>query len=828
MLKAYKKDVRFGDGSVVSLETGVVGLLTDAGVIAKYGKTTVFCCVVSKKEESSTVDYFPLSVNYIEKQYAGGKIPGGFFKREGKQSDREILISRLIDRPIRPTFPDGYFVETSIVCILLSYEPGMDPDIPALIGSAAAVAVAGLPVTGIVAGCKVGMINNELVLNPNNDQLKTSDLDLVVAGTKSAILMVEAQINKLSEETVLKAISFAHEMFKPAIKDIEDFAKEVGKTPVMQYSPTDRTKLIAKMSKIVEDKLTVAYNIADKKTRTAKVSEAFKLAKEYFSQSDDCCDMDSCCNPKGCCDSPCGSESNDEYLVTQSGISRAPTDIDIKLAFSKIEESIVRDKILNKSARIDGRDLDEIRQLDTRIDLLPIVHGSALFTRGETQSLGIVTLGGSDSEQQADSLSDPTQSERFMLHYNFPAFSVCETTPPRAPSRRDIGHGRLAYRALRPMIPSKEECPYTIRIVSEIMSSNGSTSMATVCSGSLALMAAGVPISEHVAGIAMGLVKEEENYKILTDIMGDEDHLGDMDFKVAGTKDGITALQMDIKIDGITLEIMEHALEKARKARLKILDTMNATISTPRTSFGESAPQMAHINIPQSKISELIGKGGANIKAICEKSGAKIDIADNGKVSIFAIGSESMRIAKEMVSSVTFELEYGATLDVTVKSIMPFGAIVELENGKSGLIHISEISEEHIETIEGILTEGQVVKVKYLGVDDKRRMKFSIRALNDAPTVKPEGRQHSALIPDRIERSERKEERSRGGRDDRRRGGDRSRDDRGDRRDRRDDRGDRNDRQSRGKRDSFNKKGRGRLDTSFNEKPKRKKRFFFF
>ena len=742
MFKTFTQDVNIGN-SVITLETGFMANQADGSVLAKCGGTSVLCVVCTAKEDSPDVDFFPLTVNYIEKAYACGKIPGGFFKREGKQSEREILISRLIDRPIRPIFVDGYYRNTQIICTLLSYDGKTEPDMVALVGASAAVAVAGLPTQGVISGCRVAYINGQYMLNPTNEELKNSKLDLVVAGTTNAVLMVESEAQILTEEEMLGAIEVGQEAINSSVEQIKEFVKKVNKTPSVEFFPRNRDKLYEKIKELAGANVVEAFKIQDKHQRHKILDEIYKsISEELMMAQDFCCFEDcNCCEGKcsGKCDENCeckkeGCECEScscqyEPLVYQNGEPVDMNEVDIKLMYEKLQENVVRGQIMNDKIRIDGRKLDQVREIDVRVGVLPIVHGSAVFSRGLTQVMAVATLGTSQDEQQSDSLTDSNSSQRFMLHYNFPGYSAGEATAPKAPGRRELGHGNLARRALNPVIPSKEEFPYSIRVVGEVLSSDGSTSQATVCSSCLALMDMGVPLKAPVAGVAMGLIKEGDNYEVLTDIMADEDHLGDMDFKVAGPLEGITALQMDIKTFGITTEIMKNALAQAKKAREYIMSKMLAVMPAPRNTMATQAPKIYNMSIPENKISDLIGKGGANIKKICEISNSKVDVSQNGEVSIFANTQEELIIAKEMVESSIGMIEFGRIFDAIVKSVMPFGAIVDVGYNRSGLVHVSELSEESIEP-SMVVKEGQNVKVKFIGTDERGRFKFSLKAVN--------------------------------------------------------------------------------------------------
>ena len=782
MFKTFTQNVNFGD-KIITLETGFLANQADGSVLAKCGNTSVLCVVCTAKEDSPDVDFFPLTVNYIEKAYACGKIPGGFFKREGKQSEREILISRLIDRPLRPIFVDGYYRNTQIVCTLLSYDGKNEPDIVAMVGASAAVALAGLPTQGIVSGCRIGYVDGKYIINPTIEEAKDSKLDIVVAGTTDAVLMVESEAQILTEDEMLGAIEVAQGAINQSVEQIKAFVKNVGKEPSVVFIPRDRTKLYEKMCALVKDEVVEAFKIKDKKTRHQTLDDIYSKVKDelYCLEIGDCgCECDCCndckcesdeeckcdCNDCSCgkdCEKECDGEcetpcceilGESEPLVFQGGEPAEMNDVDIKLSYEKLQEEVVRGQILRDKVRIDGRQLDEIRPIDVRVGVLPLVHGSAVFSRGLTQSLAVATLGTADDEQLSDSLTDTKTSQRFMLHYNFPGYSAGEATPPKAPGRRELGHGNLARRALSPVIPSKEEFPYTIRVVSEITSSDGSTSQATVCSCCMAMMDMGVPLKAPVAGVAMGLIKEDCGYAVLTDIMADEDHLGDMDFKVAGTKDGITALQMDIKTFGITLEIMKDALAQAKKARLYIMSKMQSALEAPRETLNANAPKVFHLSIKKEQIPDIIGKGGANIKKICDVSKAKIDISQEGEITIFANSDNELNIAREMINAYLGKIEFGKIFDATVKSVLSFGVIVDIGYDRTGLVHITELADMEIEP-SAFVTEGQQVKVKYIGDDEKGRAKFSMKAV-DQDTGEDKGYIYEEnIMKDCVKKSER-------------------------------------------------------------------------
>ena len=739
MFKTFTQDVNIGD-SVITLETGFMANQADGSVLAKCGGTSVLCVVCSAKEDSPDVDFFPLTVNYIEKAYACGKIPGGFFKREGKQSEREILISRLIDRPIRPIFVDGYYRNTQIICTLLSYDGKTEPDMVALVGASAAVAVAGLPTQGIVSGCRVAYIDGKYVLNPTNKELQNSKLDLVVAGTTNAVLMVESEAQILSEDEMLGAIEAGQEAINSSVKQIATFVKKVNKKPAVEFFPRNREVLYKKIKELAKDNVVEAFKIQDKQKRHAVLDEIFSSVKEEILLCQECCciDNDDCCECEKTSMTKKITKKNKESievcpdaLVYQNNEPVDVNEVDIKLMYERLEEEVVRGQIMKDKVRIDGRKLDQVREIDVRVGILPVVHGSAVFSRGLTQVMAVATMGTTQDEQQSDSLTDNNPSQRFMLHYNFPGYSAGEATAPKSPGRRELGHGNLARRALNPVIPSREEFPYSIRVVGEVLSSDGSTSQATVCSSCLALMDMGVPLKAPVAGVAMGLIKEGDKYEVLTDIMADEDHLGDMDFKVAGPLEGITALQMDIKTFGITIEIMRNALAQAKKAREHIMSKMMAVLPEPRSETNTNAPKVFNMSIPEKKISDVIGKGGANIKKICEVSKAKVDISQDGKITIFASDGEKLAIAKEMVEASIGEIEFGRIFDAVVKSVMAFGAIVDVGYDRTGLVHISELSNENIEP-SMVVKEGQMVKVKFIGTDERGRFKFSLKAVDQS------------------------------------------------------------------------------------------------
>jgi polyribonucleotide nucleotidyltransferase len=663
--------------------------------------TVVLVTVVAKNEVKPGQDFFPLTVDYQEKTYAAGRIPGGFFKREGKPTEKETLTSRLIDRPIRPLFPDGFFNEVQVIATVVSANPEVDSDIPALIGASAALALSGLPFNGPLGAARVGYVDGQYVLNPTQAELKLSKLDLVVAGTETAVLMVESEADQLPEDVMLGAVDFGHDQMQAAIDAINDLADEAGNDPWEWTAPETPTALTEQMNTLCGDDLNQAYSIKQKQARQAAVDVVRNRVFEAMLNAD----MD----------------------TTQANV--------IKDLFHAMEAKVVRSRILSGEPRIDGRDTRTVRPITIRTGVLPRTHGSALLTRGETQALVVTTLGTSRDEQTIEALTGG-YSDHFMLHYNMPPFATGETGRVGSPKRREIGHGRLAKRALVACLPSKEEFGYAVRVVSEITESNGSSSMASVCGGSLALMDAGVPMKAHVAGIAMGLIKEGNRFAVLTDILGDEDHLGDMDFKVAGTRSGVNALQMDIKITGITKEIMQVALTQAREARLHILDIMEQAEAAPH-EMSQYAPRIITMKINPEKIRDVIGKGGATIRALTEETGTQIDIGEDGTVKIACTSTESGEAAKKRIEDITAEVEVGRTYEGTVLKILDFGAIVNVLPGKDGLLHISQIAHERVNTVSDHLKEGQAVRVKVLEADDKGRMRLSMKALAEPPAPAP-------------------------------------------------------------------------------------------
>ena len=693
-MTAIKKSFKFGNHNV-TIETGEIARQASGAVMVDMDGTVVMCTAVAVKSGEPR-DFFPLTVNYQERSYAAGKIPGSFFKREGRPSEKETLTSRLIDRPIRPLFPKGYTNEVQVIATVMSLNAEIDPDIAALIGTSAALAISGAPFAGPVGACRVGYKDGEYILNPTFAELKESQLDLVVAGTDEAVLMVESEADQLSEEVMLNAVMFGHDAFQVVINAIKELAVEVG-TPAMEWTPpVVNEDLIKQVTDTVTTDLTTAYQISEKLERYAAVDKVRDAAVDK--------------------------------LVSDDGFSKD----DVKGAFYKVEKSIVRGRIISGEKRIDGRNVDDVRPITVRTGILPRTHGSALFTRGETQAVVVTTLGTSRDAQKIDAL-EGQQIDNFMLHYNFPPFSVGEAGRVGTPGRREIGHGRLAKRGVLACMPTTDEFPYSIRVVSEITESNGSSSMASVCGTSLALMDAGVPVKSPIAGIAMGLVKEGESYAVLSDILGDEDHLGDMDFKVAGTVNGVNALQMDIKITGITKDIMEKALEQAKAGRLFILGEMNKVISEASTEMSHYAPRYLKMKINPEKIRDVIGKGGAVIKSITEETGVTIDIDDDGNVKIASSDFDAAEAAKIRIEQITAEAEVGKIYEGEVIKIMDFGAFVRILPGKEGLVHISQICEERVEKVSDKLSEGEKIKVKVLEIDRQGRIRLSMKEVNETP-----------------------------------------------------------------------------------------------
>ena len=689
-MNVVKKTFQYGDHEV-TLETGRIARQASGSVMVTMGSTSVLCTVVAEQKARAGQAFFPLSVHYIEKTYSVGKIPGGFFKREARPSEKETLTSRLIDRPIRPLFEDGFMNEVQVICTVMSADKDTDPDIPAMIGTSAALALSGCPFNGPIGGARVGFTEADgYILNPGYAVLAGSQLDMVVAGTKDAVLMVESEAKELTEDQMLGAVLYAHQEMQTVINAINELVSEAGKPRWDWQAPEADAELVAAVEAAASGPLGDAYRITEKAERYERVGQV-----------------------------------KDE-VVAQLAAEGGPAEDDIKDIFKSLEKRIVRGRILAGEPRIDGRDNRTVRAIACEVDILPKAHGSALFTRGETQAIGAVTLGSTRDAQIIDAL-EGERRDPFMLHYNFPPYSVGEAGRIGATGRREIGHGRLARRGLAAVLPNEEQFPYTVRVVSEITESNGSSSMASVCVGSLSLMAAGVPLSAPVAGIAMGLVKEGNQFAVLTDILGDEDHLGDMDFKVAGTAKGVTALQMDIKIEGINEEIMERALEQALEARLHILGQMNTVLDAPREITSENAPSMTTLKVDQDKIRDIIGKGGATIRQITEESGATVDIDDDGTVKVFGQNAAARDAAIEMIQAITAEAEVGEIYTGKVARIVDFGAFVTILPGKDGLVHISQIADERVENVSDYLSEGQEVQVKVLDVDQRGRIKLSMR-----------------------------------------------------------------------------------------------------
>ncbi|MCC7547836.1 MAG: polyribonucleotide nucleotidyltransferase [Burkholderiales bacterium] len=694
-LTPVKKSISYGRHTL-TIETGEIARQAHGAVMVSLDDTCVLVTVVGRKEVKPGQDFFPLTVDYMERTYAAGRIPGGFFKREGRPTEKETLTSRLIDRPIRPLFPDGFFNEVQVVATVVSSNNEIDADIPALIGASAALALSGIPFNGPIGAARVGYLDGAYVLNPTASELKESELNLVVAGTQQAVLMVESEADELSEEVMLGSVVFGHEQMQAVIDLINDLADEAGKA-LWDWAPPARDEaLVSRVAELAEASLQDAYHVRQKQQRTERVADVYRQVSEALLS---------------------GENAPDENTV--AGL------------VSELESKIVRGRILSGEARIDGRDTRTIRSISIRTGVLPRAHGSALFTRGETQALVVATLGTARDEQIIDALQGE-YSERFMLHYNMPPYATGETGRVGAPKRREIGHGRLAKRALVNMLPTPAEFGYSMRVVSEITESNGSSSMASVCGGSLALMDAGVPMKAHVAGIAMGLIKDGNRFAVLSDILGDEDHLGDMDFKVAGTESGVTALQMDIKIQGITKEIMQVALNQAREGRMHILGLMRQALETSRPELSAYAPRMIVIKIKPEKIRDVIGKGGAVIRAITEETGTTIDIAEDGTVTIACTSSEGGMAAKKRIEDITAEVEVGRIYEGTVLKLLDFGAIVSVLPGKDGLLHISQIAEERVKNVGDHLKEGQAVRVKVLEADDKGRLRLSMKAVSES------------------------------------------------------------------------------------------------
>ena len=693
MFQEFKKEIDLG-GRPLVLETGKIARQADGAVMVTYGQTMVLCTAVGARSPKIGIDFFPLTVNYQEKTFAAGKIPGGFFKREGRPTEKETLVSRLIDRPIRPLFADRYKNETQVICTVLAHDLENDPDVAALIGASAALTISGIPFMGPIGAARVGYSDGQYILNPKVEEVVSSDLNLVVAGTREGVLMVESEANELSEEHMLGAVMFGHESYQPVIEGIIELAKACAKEPWEIPLPAENSEnVIMKVREIVESDLRTAYGETEKASRQDKIAAVKQKALDAFSED----------------------QEIEESLITE--------------AFKNLEKDIVRQDILRTGKRIDGRDTKTVRSIDCEVGVLPRAHGSALFTRGETQALVVTTLGTGQDEQIIDGLEGDYR-EHFMLHYNFPPYSVGEAGRMAGPGRREVGHGKLAWRSLKALLPEKESFPYTMRVVSEVTESNGSSSMATVCGTSLSMMDAGVPLGAPVAGIAMGLIKEDEGVAVLSDILGDEDHLGDMDFKVAGTKTGITSLQMDIKIDSITKDIMKTALEQAKEGRIHILSEMSKAIASARDDVSQNAPRITVINISKDKIREVIGPGGKVIRDICETTGAKIDIEDDGTVKVAAIDEAAAESAINQIKNITAEPEIGVIYKGKVVKTVDFGAFVNFLGSRDGLVHISELRPERVEKTTDIVNVGDEVSVKLIGIDDRGKVKLSMKSVN--------------------------------------------------------------------------------------------------
>jgi polyribonucleotide nucleotidyltransferase len=697
MFNITKKSIQYG-AHTLTLETGEISRQADSAVLVSYGDTVVLVAVTSKSEVKEGQDFFPLTVDYMEKTYAGGKIPGGFFKREGRPSEKETLTSRLIDRPLRPLFPEAFYNEVQVVATVLSSDPEIDADIPAIIGASAAMSLSGIPFFGPLGAARVGYINGEYILNPSKTELETTELDLVVAATETAVMMVESEAKELSEEIMLGAVVYGHEQMQAVISMINEMAHEAGKDAWDWVAPEPDTALIEKVAKLAEKDVYAAFQIKAKGARSAKLDE---IKNRVMSE-----------------------------LITENTSTAEANKI--KGEFFNLEAKTVRSQILNGEPRIDGRDTRTVRPISIRTGVLPRTHGSALFTRGETQALVVATLGTGRDEQVIDALQGEFK-DRFMLHYNMPPYATGETGRVGTPKRREIGHGRLAKRALIAALPAKEDFDYTMRVVSEITESNGSSSMASVCGGCLALMDAGVPMKAQVAGIAMGLIKEGNRVAVLTDILGDEDHLGDMDFKVAGTDNGITALQMDIKIMGITAQIMQVALAQAKEGRAHILGIMKKAMSSANTEMSAFAPRIIVMKINPDKIRDVIGKGGAVIQALTKETGTSIDIEEDGTIKIACTSAEQGEEAQRRIAQITAEVEVGQIYEGPVVKLLDFGAVVSLLPGKDGLVHISQIAHQRVNAVSDFVKEGDIVKVKVVEIDDKGKVRLSMKALIDAP-----------------------------------------------------------------------------------------------
>ena len=693
MFEIHRKEINWG-GRTLVLETGRIARQANGAVMVTYGETSCMTAVTAAKTARAGIDFFPLTVNYQERAYSAGKIPGGFFKREGRPGEAETLTCRLIDRPIRPLFVKGFKNETQVVATVMSHDLENNPDITALVGTSAALTLSGLPFMGPIGAARVGYIDGEYILNPTYEQLETSDLDLVVAGTRDAVLMVESEANELSEEIMLGAVMFGHEQMQVVIDAIIELAEVAAKDPIEMPEAEDHSELAAKVEALAEDDLRAAYGETVKQTRTTQLGAIKDRVKAE--------------------------------LVAEDDLELAGTVGDL---LKKLEQKIVRGDIIKTKKRIDGRALDKVRAISSEVNILPRTHGSALFTRGETQATVVTTLGTGDDEQFIDALTG-TYKERFMLHYNFPPYSVGEVGRMMGTSRRETGHGKLAWRALRAVLPSNDEFPYTIRVVSEITESNGSSSMASVCGGSLALMDAGVPLKRPVSGIAMGLIKEGDDYAVLSDILGDEDHLGDMDFKVAGTSEGITSLQMDIKITGITRDIMDVALKQAAEGRAYILAEMDNALSGAREEMSDHAPRIETIQINREKIREVIGTGGKVIREICEVTGAKVDIEDDGTIKVSSSDLSAIEAAMKWIEGIVAEPEVGKIYEGKVVKTVDFGAFVNFLGSRDGLVHISELEDHRVKQVSDVISEGDIIKVKVLGIDDRGKVRLSRRAVD--------------------------------------------------------------------------------------------------
>ncbi len=695
MPTAIKKTFAYG-AHTVTLETGEIARQAGGAVIVNMDDTIVLATVVAAKEAKSGQDFFPLTVDYVEKFYAAGRIPGGFFKREGRPTEKETLTSRLIDRPIRPLFPEGFYNEVQVIVTVLSLNPEVDPDIPAMIGASAALAISGVPFDGPIGACRVGYTDGQYQLNPTVEQLKASELNLVVAGTEAAVLMVESEAKELSEEVMLGAVVFGHQQMQAAIRAINELVEVAGKPEWDWQPPAKNEPLIARIKELAGAELEEAFRITSKQARTQRIAEIRKKT----------------------------------IAAVTENVEVPPSSNELKDIFHDLEAGVVRSRILAGEPRIDGRDTRTVRPIEIRVGVLPRTHGSALFTRGETQALVIATLGTGRDEQIIDAIAGEYR-ESFLLHYNFPPFSTGETGRMGVTKRREVGHGRLAKRALVAALPPSEDFSYTVRVVSEITESNGSSSMASVCGGSLAMMDAGVPMKAHVAGIAMGLIKEGNRFAVLTDILGDEDHLGDMDFKVAGTENGVTALQMDIKIQGITKEIMQVALAQAGEGRIHILALMKQALASHRGEVSEFAPRMITMKINPEKIRDVIGKGGAVIRGLQEETGTVIELQDDGSVTISSVSADGAQLAKEKIEAITAEVEVGKVYNGTVVRLLDFGAIVNIMPGRDGLLHVSQIANERVNNVADYVKEGQAVRVKVLETDERGKIRLSMKALLD-------------------------------------------------------------------------------------------------